>query len=351
MLLPILAALTLQDSAPAGVTLDALRPPPAPAFVLLGVAPAAVERPTSPRALGLTLLSATGGRDLLPRDYALEVAPYWLTPHPALTFDGYYAAGVGRAILQTLSFSLATTRLPAPDSIEPGTGLGIGFRTAPLAGRAPPVFDTLLPRLDSLLEQRLRVRHALRRASDPAERAAQQAIADSLEAEATQVALAIQAADKERVGWVVEIAGAVVWDFPRNLIDSSRVARSGLWLTAAYRVPAPAIDLIAVLRYVRDERPGTAGGRDIVDGGARLVIRAQGLDVSGEFVEHMGRAAGGLPAPGYRLAASLEYRLQRDLGLVATIGKDDGDDGAPHLVAQIGLTLGAGRVPVLATGR
>lgn len=342
---PLLATLLLQDPAPTSIPLDALRPPAAPAFVLLGVAPAAVERPITPRALAATLISATGARDLLPRDYALEVAPYWLTSHPELTFDGYYAAGLGRSILQTLSISLATARLPAPDSIEAGTALGIGFRTAPLAGKAPPAFALLVPQLDSLLRQRLRVRHLLRRLSDSTARADQQAVADSLEEEAARVALAIQAADKERVGWIVEFAGAVVWDFPRNLIDSSSIARAGVWATVAYRVPAPAIDLVGVLRYVRDQRPATA--RNIVDFGGRLVIRGDDLALSGEFVEHIGTASGPLPAPGYRLAGNLEYRLQKDLALTATFGKDDGDTGAARLVAQIGLTLGAGRVPLL----
>src|SRR4051812_24975372 len=68
------------------ITVSDARTPEAPAFVLLGVSPSQIDRPTTPRALTISVISASFDSDnLLPHNYALQVAPYWLKGHPALT--------------------------------------------------------------------------------------------------------------------------------------------------------------------------------------------------------------------------------------------------------------------------
>src|SRR3989442_3321906 len=79
-----LAAAGAAQTAPGG--LEELRTPASPAFVLLDLTPSAVERPTTPKALAASLLAATGDLQFLPRNYAIDVAPYWLPPHPPLTY-------------------------------------------------------------------------------------------------------------------------------------------------------------------------------------------------------------------------------------------------------------------------
>src|SRR5829696_3920328 len=67
-----------------------LRTPTSPAFVILGITPAEVERPTAPAAFAASFFQrveeATKG---FPNSYALELAPYWLRSHPGLTFTEY----------------------------------------------------------------------------------------------------------------------------------------------------------------------------------------------------------------------------------------------------------------------
>src|SRR2546425_9034637 len=75
-----LAAAGAAQTAPGG--LEELRTPASPAFVLLDLTPSAVERPTTPKALAASLLAATGDLQFLPRNYAIDVAPYWLAPQP-----------------------------------------------------------------------------------------------------------------------------------------------------------------------------------------------------------------------------------------------------------------------------
>ena len=85
------AAQTAEAPAAPTITLADLRTPTSPAFTLLGIAPTDIERPTTPRAFAVSLLSALrdGDGSLLPRDFALEVAPYWLVQRPTLSFTAY----------------------------------------------------------------------------------------------------------------------------------------------------------------------------------------------------------------------------------------------------------------------
>src|SRR5262245_15952814 len=76
-------------AAPTGIKIEDLRAPASPAFVLLDVTPAAVERPQNPKALVLNVLSSAANAEGFPQDYALQVAPYWLMSHPDLQFSDY----------------------------------------------------------------------------------------------------------------------------------------------------------------------------------------------------------------------------------------------------------------------
>src|SRR5215210_5367154 len=88
------------------VAIDDLSAPQSPAFILLGVAPTSVERPDTPKALGLNFLDKVATGNGFPRNYALQVAPYWLASHPNLQFGEYQNPNVKQSILQTLLISV-----------------------------------------------------------------------------------------------------------------------------------------------------------------------------------------------------------------------------------------------------
>jgi hypothetical protein len=155
-LLTLFAALVLVAAAHAQgpIAIDELRAPTSPAFVLLDVTPAAVERPESPKAFAVNLINAVSEAEGLPQNYAFEVAPYWLASHPALSFEKYQNPGA-MGIIHTLSFSVATTPMIADDEsvADPlGTRLGIGVRANLLNGRVNPKLTQLVDELKGLQE-------------------------------------------------------------------------------------------------------------------------------------------------------------------------------------------------------
>ena len=135
------------------VTLESLRTPTSPAFVLLGVEPTSIERPTTPKALAINVLSAAGdGDDLIPRNYALEVAPYWLIDHPDLEFEDFYDPTPWQGIKQSLSISLATKDLTDDaDGIE-GTAAGLGLNLDILTGKPKPELEDTTEHLAAFMD-------------------------------------------------------------------------------------------------------------------------------------------------------------------------------------------------------
>ena len=81
--------------------------------------------------LVLSAISASG--EGFPKNYAVELSPYWLGT-PRLTFNDYYKNDVVKNSIRHLSMSVATT--PLGKTPELGTALAIGVRTLPVPGRA-----------------------------------------------------------------------------------------------------------------------------------------------------------------------------------------------------------------------
>src|SRR5690349_5976055 len=76
-----IASAQAPSAPPAPPALDSLRTPPSPAFALLGVEPSAAERPTTPSDVAVTLVNSLR-EQTLPRNFAFEASPYWLTSRP-----------------------------------------------------------------------------------------------------------------------------------------------------------------------------------------------------------------------------------------------------------------------------
>lgn len=326
------------------VEIDDLRAPTAPAFVLLNVTPASIERPQNPRALTLNLLSAAAQAQGFPRNYALEVAPYWLTSHPNLTFDQYENPNLAGNIARTLSFSVATAPLAASAASEAktaGSRLGIGVRANLAGGQANPKLKALVAALNATNAQILT---AFEKGQDIGE----------LRAKAGEQARQIQAMDGQRVGLLVTAAAGQVWTFPSDDFALRQRDRWGIWVTPAYRFRACGADdagCSALLDAVAVARALGGGGKDLQwDLGGRLLWQpTKELAISSEFLRR--RANGRRKTnDSSRTVALVEYRIREDLLLFGSFGKDF-DDEETHrtLVSIMGLNIGFGRKPLVKT--
>lgn len=335
-----------QEVAP--LVLDSLITPASPALTLLGTSAVSIERPSTPKAVALTLARAIRDEEGLPKDLAVEFAPYWLTSHPSLTFSDYYRARLGQRLLQTLGLSLGTSRLEPPtEGGAAGTAVAFGFRTSPVSGKPNP---ELAQAADSL--SRMQVAFTRRVVDeDLSDEQAQALWAAEYDSAVTAAGLRMQALDNERVGLLVDLAGALALDFPGDVADSGFVSRAGIWVAPAYRPRDGSMEILMLARYVLDRRAGTDLNQ--FDIGARSIIHIGVLAGSLEFIEHAGDDLPNGEPPSYRLAANLEYRVGASSAVSFTFGRDDRpEDGTDAgLVARLTLNLGFGQIPLLQIGQ
>lgn len=367
------------------VEIDDLRAPTSPAFVLLDVTPASVERPENPKAFTVNLINTISRAKGLPQNYAFEVAPYWLTYHPNLTFEQYQTPGA-RSLVQTLAISVATTPMTPADgsAADPiGTRVGLGLRTNITNGRFDATMNRLVGELAALQGRLLDVGKAedaveaaeealaaAKQAGQPtgalqnALKARQDELA-SLKAQEGEVetglmtkALEIQALDAQRVGLIVTLAAGKTWDFPADDFAMAQSGRWGVWVTPTYRFRActangsectAVVDAIAVVRALRDPGKDTSW-----DAGGRMVWQpTRELKLSSEILRRWAGASTTRTAvvagDSNRTTAMLEYQIRRDLSLYASFGRDfKKDTGQKPLVSLMGLNVGLGRKPTVA---
>jgi hypothetical protein len=324
---------------PQPITLDDLKAPSSPAFVLLGVEPTSVERPETPKALIVDLVSTLQESQGIPKDYALALAPYWLKDHPDLTYNQYFTTNPWQNLLHTLSISLASHRpeddqeTDAADTSEEfqDPAVGIGFRGMLIGGRAPKDLDSAVKDLEKALGAVLDCENDC----------------EEVEQAARDAAAKVQEINVQRVGFTLDVAGGAVWDFPEEKVDQRRMQRWGAWITPAYRFASSSgkssIDALAVLRYIRKKQ----NHEDTIDLGGRLIWHYNDdLALSAEYVQRRNEGTAETEAESTdRLVGLIEYRLTDNLFLVASYGEDFAmdDEDSGTLVSTLGLKFGLGK--------
>jgi hypothetical protein len=318
-------------------TLRALRTPISPAFTLLGLTPISVERPSTPRAFAVSVLSATQRLSQLPDSWAVEVSPYWMRPHPLLTYDAYYRPTVEESLLQTLSVSLATS---TRDTTTGATDLALGLRSQPVPGRESSQSIEIRQQLSAYQEKMTRANLRRRLAEAGNDAAAAQAFADTiaLYADSARAAAVELQLHQERVGLFIEFAGGWALRFDNGAFNSGQTSSVGGWATIAYRWEDPRFEFIALGRAIHDR----AINENVLDAGFRVLWQQPRFQLSAEGVQRS-------PNGGGRIAGNLEYRLTSTVFLYATYGRDHEEpvSGRHPLLALLGLSFEFGDQPRL----
>jgi hypothetical protein len=352
------------DSLPA---FNSVRTPVSPAFVLLGIAPTAVERPNTPADLAFSILNRTAALTGLPRDVALESSPYWLLKHPTLTWEQDSTRSITTSLLRTMTISVATADLGT--DTRPVSGLAVGLRAAIASGRLSQETIAQLRGIERALTQESVLLSQLKEArrqelddalttnlrgaskADTARLVSQRDSAmgaflrhlvdadGELDAETYRAAVdstdALYAAlAVNRTGFVLEVAGGLVWAAPGDVVDSARVSRWGAWVTAGYQTPS--WSFVAVNRFLTAV---SDTAQDALDVGLRLIHTERRWAVSAEAVFRAFTGSGGPPNQ-HRIAGIFDYAIGNGLWVTATVGRDFDPAASGSLLAQLGISFG-----------
>jgi len=323
--------------------------PSYPAMTLMGILPQEITRPKSLNQLEATLINSfvQEGSFSIPRNFALEVMPYWLKSHPFKEFSYEGLSKNEFAPLENFALSLGTVNENIGDSVF-NTKIGFGARTLILSGKVERVkldsLDKLVNQFHFLtysntnliavlysimtenfrtysdffgkIESELRIILA---GQEPViiedeilkakeffkefipENEWNSLVADSRptitlagdmltqldkkmnDKEFTDLAARIQKVQARKTGIFWEVAASTFLDFPNGNMNFSTIPKFGIWSTASYTLSGSDLGAMATMRYIRDF--GTETNTSNLDYGGGLFYQKHKITFAAEFLQ------------------------------------------------------------------
>jgi hypothetical protein len=320
---------------------DKLRTPDSPAFVILGASPTEIQHPTTPRDVAIALGGLVSDGNLgIPKNAAIEIAPYWLVPHPDLTVETYRGETWWRPV-RTLSFSIATTQSQRTDTSNPAApvthtdaDIGLGFRTMLYQWGAEDACTRSAKENAAIKSQGMLFTDAqneeLAAVGPPAKsgpwkdkrdeidernRKAAEANLAKLQKDTTCLALA-----GSTTGFSLALAGALdVHALDARLTQSgTSLAGYGLWASMAY--DSTLFSAIALVRILSQQDASTMTNGKLLDAGLRGIYKQKSYGLSAEGLIRRD-LSNGAHATTYKLDLAVEYKMTDDTWLSVSFGK------------------------------
>lgn len=352
-------------------TLNLLEAPSSPAFVLMGIEPATVEKPTNLTDLSLVVNNATQGFTALPQNFALQFSPYWLLRDNGkrLTYQQYNSNRVADILPQTLQISLGVAQ-PEILALAGATKLGAGVKFSLLRG----TLDTAVTQALAARQRAANLENATLTArileltrtkyggvvpnptTNPVGFAAYQQDIDNLEAlvreeplvRATRLRAMQRLAEVPfgRYGWKLDVAGGLALDFPDQRFNNSRVDRWGVWLTGGYELPRGHWSVLGVARLLTSPSSAELTPRQTsFDAGARVIYNKLLRQKGALSIEYAHRAVtNGTAESSDRYVFNVEYPFLPNQLLTLSLGRNfDGSSlQEGNLIAALNLVFGLG---------
>jgi len=278
--------------------------PNSPGFVLADKAPSSVEKPSTPKAFGVSLLNLREGG-------AVEATPYWLINHPAYTFDEYFKKKI--PIIETFNISAATFKTDTTSAVS------LGFRTQ-------------LIRLYSKANQ---ARISAKKAEIVSLLSVEEFTPENLDSiERVRKELADL---KSKVTFDFEIAAAIIGSANNNSFKNLASNKSGIWANIRFRPNKFPLDITALARYSWANNANPKVGVDSIffDYGVSLSFQKSKFDIAFEYVK---RHDFSIKINNDRLAFVVNYIINDNVIIVGSLGKNF--DKVNNILAVFGVKFG-----------
>ncbi|WP_396636465.1 hypothetical protein [Maribacter sp. R77961] len=287
------------------VELKDLATPTSPGFILFDETPSSIETPSSPKALGISLLGLknSGG--------ALEFAPYWLKNRSKLTAENIYKKnGNYNTIKSNLGFSLTAID---NDSIAK---IALGVRTRFIEKYSKDDIG----KLDSL---RLDIITLL-----------------------STLPMDLEAIEKKRKEYTeklaspafsLDFAAALGGESQTNSFQNLQLNRWAVWLSGNIRLKAKNLYLTGLTRYINSEiQDGQEFEADLIDIGLKLNKEINRITIAIEYLQRMNLTDNDFSDN--RIAAIGSFKVSDGIYLTSTIGKNFSD--TDNIILLGGLNFG-----------
>lgn len=340
--------------------LNDLRAPKSPAFKLLGVAESDITLATSPKAFAINLLeSISDSEGDFPGNISVEFAPFQWFDTGNLTLEEYYdRTGFGESIFQTLSISIASTDTNITEDEEEldATSIGIGLRFNLISGQPHPTIAKLIkatkigdPQKSAEVLEDLDLGIELELCPTPqvltpeADAEFKKCVEETKKEQYVTLGKALGMLNEQRVGFQLEFASAVAFDFIDDDFNDSELSKAGVWLTPSYVQKEGEFSFLGIGRYEYD---GTGDKDDnVFDLGGRIIWQPEksSVSLSAEYLRRFGDQEDD------RIVGVVEYDINETYSVFASYGKtfEESFNGNDDLVALFGINIGLGKAPVV----
>jgi hypothetical protein len=286
------------------IKLSELYVPTSPGFVLADKSPSSVEKPSTPKAFGISLLNLYQGG-------AVEVTPFWLTNKPTYTYQDWIKKK--NTIIETLNLSIATFKTDTTSNVS------AGIRTQVLRVYSKRQLETLTKKEDDIIELL-----TTRDSSGNLNEAAIQKAADELEL-------------IQRKGmFAIEFAAAIVGASPNNSYKQLSSSKSGVWANIRWSPEKSMLDFTGVVRYSWANQVNSSDSA-FLDYGVALSYEKKKFDIS---VEYVNRRDLSLKENFDRFALVGNYVINDNFTLVASLGKNFAK--VDNIITVFGIKFGLG---------
>lgn len=339
------------------VSLSMLIAPASPGFVLMGKEPASVEQPGSVSDFAVSVLNRTKDLTLLPLNYAVEVAPYWLIGAPQLTYEKFNAEGNPlENFLQTFSLSIASSAeeiiIPETPSLTV-TSAAAGFRFSLLRGKIDTSFNKYYVRIDSIAERMKSINtvfheetvrrktkdiildslkkmlldpdltseeinfigEKLRIRNEQIENEIKKELTEPFKAESESIKNIISRLQLKRIGWKADLAAGILFDFLQQKFNKGELNRYGFWLNGGYEWTN--FSGLGVFRFLNNPKNSGMNSFDI---GGRFIYNLKKFGFSLEGI--LRKIAGSGAADQWRGAVIFDYYFAENKKISFTFGKN-----------------------------
>lgn len=380
LLLPWLSAHG-QDNTDTIPFLD-LTPPASPAFNLLDVSPVTVERPATVRALAVNIANAIGnGSNGFPKNFALQVAPYWLFSHPNMNIYKYNgmvmdpnAAPANRLQfkqnifygLRNTSFSAASVNKDSGQATATSASNFIAFSVKANVinvrrRRVLEAMDTSIRGINKMFSLLLNA------AVDTCQKKFVPPAPEYMDCIAATVFLDSISINRRRGQYdsllsirplfTVDVALATSMAFANNNFSDNHLYRTGGWITACFSKPLDKnsesslsalyntknyLNVYGLFRVLSEDNSTdfkTFKTQTNIDFGGRLEFELNQVAISFESVYRA--VVNDKSSSTARNVVIVQYKLSDNLFVTGTFGKNFGDQH--NLVSFLGLNWGFGK--------
>ncbi|MCX6246146.1 MAG: hypothetical protein NTW10_00295 [Bacteroidetes bacterium] len=399
LLVPFLNA---QDASTKEIKLEDLQVPNSPAFILLDVAPTAIEKPATAKAFTTSILNSVAENNGIPQNYGLEFTPFWFIKHPnfnAFKYYGIHYEAKGKSTRRVfaglrmagVSFALVNNKESKDSMLVKTSNLSLGLRSTILKVISNQDLrdivrnnDSLIARLGKATRDRGKIDAKLdivkdslsvvnKRIDTETDTSKLRAlIAEKRKLVKRSIILAAESDDllnntsvdtsiirfentiKEILArkplFAVDGAVALNWAFDNSNFKSNYFDRFGAWLTMDLSLPLSKknaaekknyINLYVVGRYLSGrslDETDSLVRQDVLDSGGKIELEIARFSLSGEYLYRLNMTNSAQNS--FRASAMVKFKIMESLYITGAYGKNFGDKN--NVIAQVGINWGFG---------